>query len=70
LYVEDIDTVFKKATFSGATVIMLLEDAFWGDRSGSIVDPFGHRWMLSTHIKDMSDEELQKASTAMFAKKS
>jgi PhnB protein len=70
LYVEDVDAVFKKAVFAGAKVTMPLEDAFWGDRSGSIVDPFGHRWMLSTHIKDMSDEELQKASTAMFAKKS
>ena len=70
LYVEDVDAVFKKAVSAGAKVTMPLEDAFWGDRSGSIVDPFGHRWMLSTHIKDMSDEELQKASTAMFAKKS
>jgi PhnB protein len=49
---------------------MPLEDAFWGDRSGSIVDPFGHRWMISKHIKDMSDEELEKAMMTMFTKNS
>lgn len=69
LYVEDIDEVFAKAVSSGATVIMPLADAFWGDRAGGIVDPFGHRWMLATHIKDLSDEELEKAAKAMFTKK-
>ncbi len=70
LYVEDIDAVFKKAVTAGAKVTMPLEDAFWGDRSGSIVDPFGHRWMISKHIKDMSDEELEKAMLTMFTKNS
>jgi PhnB protein len=70
LYSEDVDAVFKKAVTAGAKVIMPLEDAFWGDRSGSIIDPFGHRWMISKHIKDMSDEELEKAMMTMFAKKS
>jgi PhnB protein len=70
LYVEDVDAAFKKAVTAGAKVTMPLEDAFWGDRSGSIVDPFGHRWMISKHIKDMSDEELEQAMTEMFAKKS
>ena len=69
LYVEDVDAVFTKAVSAGATVSMPLNDAFWGDRAGGIIDPFGHRWMLVTHIKDMSDEELQKASTSMFTKK-
>ncbi|HEY9206884.1 MAG TPA: VOC family protein [Candidatus Methanoperedens sp.] len=69
LYVEDVDAVFSKAVSAGATVTMPLADAFWGDRAGGIVDPFGHRWMLATHIKDLSDEELETAAKAMFAKK-
>ena len=70
LYVEDIDTSFAKAVSSGATVKMPIADAFWGDRTGGIVDPFGHGWMLATHIKDLSDEEIEKAAKAMFTKKS
>ncbi len=70
LYVEDVDAIFAKAVSAGATVTMPLADAFWGDRAGSIVDPFGHRWMLATHMKDLSDEEIEKAAKAMFAKKS
>ncbi|MCZ7356667.1 MAG: VOC family protein [Candidatus Methanoperedens sp.] len=68
-YVEDVDAVFAKAVSAGATVTMPLADAFWGDRAGGIVDPFGHRWMLAMHIKDISDKELEKAAKAMFAKK-
>ena len=49
---------------------MPIADAFWGDRTGGIVDPFGHGWMLATHIKDLSDEEIEKAAKAMFTKKS
>ena len=70
LYVEDVDAVFAKAVSAGATVTMPLADAFWGDRAGGIVDPFGHNWMLATHIKDLSDEEIEEASKAMFSKKS
>ncbi len=69
LYVEDVDAVFAKAVSAGARVTMPLADAFWGDRTCSIVDPFGHRWMLATHIKDLSDEEIEKAGKAMFARK-
>jgi len=69
LYVEDVDAVFTKAISAGATVGMPLADAFWGDRAAGIIDPFCHRWMLCTHIKDVSDEELQKASQEMFVKK-
>lgn len=68
LYVEDVDTVFEKAVSAGAKIIMPLSDAFWGDRAGGIVDPFGHHWLLATHIKDISDEELEKATRMMFAK--
>lgn len=68
LYVEDVDSVFEKAISAGATITMPLSDAFWGDRAGGIVDPFGHHWLLATHVKDMSDEELEKATKTMFAK--
>jgi PhnB protein len=66
MFVEDVDKVFEKAVSAGSTVIMPLEDAFWGDRAGSIKDPFGHNWMLATHQKDLSDEEIQESSKEMF----
>jgi PhnB protein len=70
LYVEDVDAVYAKAVSAGAKVTgMPLADAFWGDRAGSLVDPFGHRWMLATHIKDLSNEDIEMAGKAMFAKK-
>ncbi len=66
LYVTDVDAVFAKDVSAGATVIMPVADMFWGDRAGSIVDQFGHRWMLATHMKDLSDEEIEKITKAMF----
>ncbi len=70
MYVEDVDDVFNKAVSNGATVTMPLMDAFWGDRAGGIVDPFGHRWMVAKHIKDLSDEEIEEGSKEAFAKMS
>ena len=61
LYVENSDDVFNKAISAGAKVVMPVMDAFWGDRCGAIVDPFGHNWMISTHKKDMSPQEMKKA---------
>ncbi len=61
LYVENSDDVFNKAVSAGAKVTMPITDAFWGDRCGSIEDPFGHKWTISTHKKDMSPDELAKA---------
>ena len=51
-------------------MLMEVEDQFWGDRYGSIEDPFGHRWSISTHIKDLTEEELKKAAEDAFAKMS
>ena len=68
LYVDDVDAVFEKAVSAGVTVAMPVADMFWGDRAGAIVDPFGHRWMLATHTKDLSDEEIEGVTKAMFAK--
>jgi PhnB protein len=68
LYVEDVDAVFARALGEGAKVIgeMEVKDQFYGDRSGSLRDPFGHKWFIMTHIEEVSFEELQKRTDAMF----
>ncbi|MEI8617995.1 VOC family protein [Pseudoalteromonas sp. B193] len=58
LYVEDVDTVFKKAIELGATEIRPVHDQFYGDRTGTLQDPFGHIWIIGSHKEDVSDEEL------------
>ncbi len=70
LYVEDVDRVFGQALKEGAKVAgdMVVKDQFHGDRTGSLVDPFGHHWIIMTHIEDVSFEELQKRTEAMFKK--
>lgn len=66
LYVDDVDAVFKKALAEGATEAMPLQDQFWGDRYGKIVDPFGHHWSLATHVEDVPPEEMPaRAEAAM-----
>ena len=62
LYVEDADTFVKRAVEVGAKIIMPLDDMFWGDRYGVIEDPFGHRWSVATHMRDVSPEELLKGA--------
>ena len=68
LYVEDVDAVFAQALKEGAKVIVGMEvkDQFYGDRAGSLTDPFGHKWSIMTHIEDVSTEEMQKRMDAMF----
>jgi PhnB protein len=67
LYVEDVDAVFAKALQEGATVTgeMTVKDQFYGDRTGSLTDPFGHQWSIMTHIEDVSFEEMQKRMNDM-----
>ena len=60
LYVEDVDRAFNKAINAGATQQRPLEDQFWGDRMGTLQDPFGHQWSLASHVEDVSEEEMQK----------
>lgn len=62
LYVENADDVFNKAVAAGAKPQMPMMDAFWGDRFGSLIDPFGHVWSVATHKKDMTPDELKKAA--------
>jgi PhnB protein len=68
LYVEDVDAVVKQAVDAGATVEMEVADQFWGDRFGSITDPFGHVWAIATHVEDVPPEEMaERAKEAMAA---
>jgi PhnB protein len=60
LSVENVDAYFKRAIDAGATVKMELADMFWGDRYGQVEDPFGHRWSMATHIRDVTPEEMVK----------
>lgn len=61
LYVEDVDAAFARAVAAGAKVTMPLADMFWGDRYGQLEDPFGHRWSMATHKRDVTAEEMQEA---------
>jgi PhnB protein len=68
LYVEDVDAVVQRAVDAGATVTMEVADQFWGDRFGSIKDPFGHSWSIATHVEDVPPEEMaDRAKEAMAA---
>lgn len=64
LYVDDVDTIFNRAIAEGARQERPVEDKFYGDRSGSLVDPFGHVWHVSTHKEDVSPEEMERRSAA------
>ena len=68
LYLENADEAFKTALEAGAEARMPVEDMFWGDRAGTVQEPFGYTWMLATHIKDLTPEEIQQGAEAEFAK--
>ena len=59
VYVPDVDAITKQATAAGATVIRPVADQFYGDRTAGLADPFGHRWYLATHVRDVSQEEME-----------
>lgn len=67
LYVEDVDKFVARAVSAGATIVMPVADMFWGDRYGVIEDPFGHRWSVATHIRDLTPEEIQQAAAQAFS---
>ena len=69
LYVEDVDARFRQAIDAGGTVERPVENQFYGDRSGTLVDPFGHRWTIATHVEDVSSEEMEKRFAAMCGQK-
>ena len=64
IYVPDADAAIDRAVKAGATVVQPAEDQFWGDRMGTVVDPFGHKWMLGTHKEDVAPEEMQRRGEA------
>ncbi len=66
LYVEDVDAVVSRATAAGAKLFKPVADQFYGDRSGSITDPFGHKWNIATHKEDVSPEEINRRAAALF----
>lgn len=67
VYVKNVDKAFDQAVRAGATVVMPVMDAFWGDRHGALKDPFGHSWGLATHKRDLSPKEIKKAAEEWFA---
>ena len=67
IYVEDVDTVFNRAVDAGATVKEAVQDKFYGDRIGTLTDPFGHVWHVSTHKEDVSVEEMERRAKAASA---
>jgi PhnB protein len=69
VYVEDVDAVVKRAIAAGAKVKRPVADQFYGDRLGTLEDPFGHTWHISTHIEDVSGEELDRRAAAAMAER-
>jgi PhnB protein len=66
LYSNDVDALWKRAVDAGAEVRQPLQDVFWGERYGQITDPFGHRWGLAQHLRNVPREEIADAASALF----
>lgn len=67
LYVPDVDATVAQAVAAGARVTMPVADMFWGDRYGQLEDPFGHRWSVATHMRDLTSEEIREGMAKMGA---
>jgi PhnB protein len=67
IYVDDVDTVYPQAIAAGGTELKPLQDQFYGDRSGTLTDPYGHVWTVATHKEDVTPEEIDKRLAAMAA---
>ena len=68
IYLENADEAFRRALEAGAESRMPVQDMFWGDRVGTVQDPFGYSWSLATHTKDLTPQEIQEGAQAFFAK--
>ncbi len=66
LSTEDVDALWRRAVDAGAEVLHPLQDQFWGDRHGQLTDPYGHRWGLAQHLRDVPHEEIVRAAAAAF----
>ena len=67
MYSEDVDAAIQQAVDAGATLTTPAEDMFWGDRFGSVTDPYGHTWSIATHTRDLSPEEIEEGGKAAMA---
>ncbi len=67
VYVEDVDRAFRQALDAGATEKRPVENQFWGDRMGTLTDPFGHMWSLATHKEEVPPEEMKRRMDEMMA---
>jgi len=67
VYVPNADVAFKQAVAAGASIIMPVADMFWGDRCGTLKDPFGYSWTIATHTRDLTPEEIQEGAKSFFA---
>lgn len=67
IYVPNVDAAFKQALAAGGVEVMPVADMFWGDRCGTLKDPFGYSWMIGTHMRDLTKEEIGKGAEAFFA---
>lgn len=65
IYIEDVDKVFARALSAGAKETRAVQDQFYGDRSGNLVDPFGHKWTVATHVEEVSLEEVNRRMAAL-----
>ena len=70
IYVNNVDEMFKRAVDAGAKVLRPLKDEFYGDRMGTLQDPFGHNWNLGMHVEDVSEEELKNRADEMWRQQS
>lgn len=68
MYVRDVDAFCKRAVEAGATLLRPVEDQFYGDRNGTLRDPYGHVWSVATHIEDLTHEEMRKRGEALGKK--
>jgi PhnB protein len=66
VYVEDVDRAVERATATGAKVILPLTNQFWGDRSGTITDPYGYHWTIATRKEDLTSDEMNRRAEAFF----
>jgi PhnB protein len=67
VYVKDVDDAFERAVSSGATSVQEVEDRFYGDRTGTFEDPFGHRWSIATHVEDVPPDQMAKRAAEAMA---
>ena len=68
IYIENVDAAFDRAVKAGAQVEMPVMDQFWGDRYGKLKDPFGHKWSIATHVKDVSADEMKRSMDDAMSK--